>query len=113
MNPKTILLLLYVGVGTVLSLISLPLILGKIGPNPWYGLRVRKTLDDPRVWYLANRYASWWLLATGALLIVAAPGVYVLFPAFDIATYGLVCLGIVVAGLIVSLVQSIRYLRRL
>jgi len=54
MDPRTLIFALYLCVGGVLCLISLPLILGMVGPNPFYGLRVKRTLDDPDVWYPAK-----------------------------------------------------------
>ena len=34
--------------------ISVPLVLRKVPPNVIYGVRTRKTLSDPRLWYEAN-----------------------------------------------------------
>lgn len=56
MNPMTLLWMLFLGGGTVLIGLSLPLIQGRVGPNPWYGFRARRTLEDPRVWSPANSY---------------------------------------------------------
>jgi uncharacterized membrane protein len=36
-------------------LVSIPLILGWVKPNPWYGVRTRKTRSSPGIWYRANR----------------------------------------------------------
>ena len=60
----TPLLILFTGSGLLLAAVSVPLVLGKIGPNPWYGFRVRKTLADPAVWYPANAYAAKRLLVS-------------------------------------------------
>jgi hypothetical protein len=45
-----VLLVFAVAACLLLSGLSLPLIWRKVGPNPWYGFRVRQTLDDPAVW---------------------------------------------------------------
>ncbi len=45
-------------------LISIPLVLGWVKPNPWYGVRTRKTRSSPEIWYRANRMG-------GICLIVA------------------------------------------
>jgi uncharacterized membrane protein len=45
--------------------LSIPMVLGKIPPNRFYGFRTRKTLSNPEIWYRANR-------AAGIDLIVAA-----------------------------------------
>lgn len=36
-------------------LIAFPLLLGWVKPNPWYGVRTRKTRSSPEIWYRANR----------------------------------------------------------
>ncbi len=38
---------------------AIPLILQRVPPNPWYGFRVQATLENPAVWYPANRSRFW------------------------------------------------------
>jgi hypothetical protein len=113
MDPRTLIFALYLCVGGVLCLISLPLILGMVGPNPFYGLRVKRTLDDPDVWYPANRMAAWWMLAAGVVVMLVSAGVFLLLPRLGLVPYALTCLGTVVVSLTLGLIRSIRYLRRL
>ena len=61
----TILVSFSVAAGLLLSGLSLPLIWRKVGPNPWYGFRVRQTLEDPAVWYPVNAFAARGLLCVG------------------------------------------------
>src|ERR1700677_4956929 len=104
------LLLLYTLSGLLLAAISIPLILKKIGPNPWYGFRVRKTLDNPAVWYPVNAYAAKRLLVVG--LVSSFSAVLLFFVAgIDLKTYALACGGITLGGILVTLIQSIVYLR--
>lgn len=105
-----VLLLIYALSGLVLAAISIPLILQKIGPNPWYGFRVKKTLDAPAVWYPVNAYAGKRLLAVG---IVSSLSAVLLFfvPGLDETTYALTFAGIILGGLFVTVIQSIFYLR--
>ena len=57
----------------LISLLSIPLIGGLIPPNRGYGIRTRKTVSDPQLWYRANRFGGWaLLLASGIYLAVAA-----------------------------------------
>src|SRR3954452_20064527 len=105
-----ILLLLFVCSGLILVGLSIPLIMGQIGPNPWYGFRVRRTLSDPAVWYAVNAYSAKWLLAVGIVNIVSAVVLYFV-PEIDVAIYASCCGVIAVAGLAVGLVQSLRFLR--
>jgi hypothetical protein len=105
-----VLLLLYAFSGLLLAAIGIPLILQKIGPNPWYGFRVKKTLDDPAVWYPVNAYARKRLLAVG---IVSSLSAVLLFfvPGVDSTTYALAFAGIILGGLFVTFIQSMFYLR--
>jgi hypothetical protein len=59
--------------------ISIPLIQGRLGPNPWYGFRVRRTLEDPDLWYPVNAYSGWWGLSVGVAEIVVAAVLYILW----------------------------------
>jgi len=113
MDPKLLLLALFLCVGSVISVISLPLIWGAVAPNPWYGFRVKATLEDPRVWYSVNRYAALWMLAAAVVFVVAAVATYFLFPKLGIGPYALTCLAVFVVGLAVGMVQSFRHISRL
>jgi uncharacterized membrane protein len=62
--------LFYSLVGLLFVFVSLPLILEKVGPNRWYGLRVEKTLNDERIWYAANRVLGYDLLIAGAVIFL-------------------------------------------
>jgi hypothetical protein len=68
----TTLLVLYLASGVLLMLLSLPLLWGKVPPYGLYGFRVRATLDNPDIWYPANKYAAKRLLWSGAVFVVAA-----------------------------------------
>jgi hypothetical protein len=104
------LLLLSTSTGLLLAAISIPLILQKIGPNPWYGFRVKKTLDDPAVWYPVNAYAGKRLLVVG---LVSSLSALLLFfvSGMDLKTYALACAGITLGGILVAVIQSVFYLR--
>jgi hypothetical protein len=104
------LLLLYTFTGCLLAILSIPLILQRIGPNPWYGFRVRKALDDPAVWYSVNAYAAKRLLAVGLVSSLAAVLLFFV-PDLDLTTYALACAGVTLGGLLVTLIQSFVYLR--
>jgi uncharacterized membrane protein len=112
MAPMTLLLILFLVGGAILIGISIPLIQERVGPNHWYGFRVRRTLEDPEVWYRVNSYSAWRLLAVGVAEIVVATAMYFV-PDLDVAVYASIVGGVVVAGLIIGLVQTIRYLQQL
>ncbi|WP_448563229.1 SdpI family protein [Trichothermofontia sp.] len=111
MKPMTSLLLLFLICGAILIGISIPLIQGRVGPNQWYGFRVRRTLEDPHVWYSVNRYSGWWLLGAGLAEIVIAIALY--FVVDDGAVYASGVGSTLVAALIIGLIQSFRYLHQI
>ena len=106
------LLYLYVGSGLVLTLISLPLIAGKIKPNALYGFRVPATLNNPDLWYPVNRYAARWLLVAGLLIIIAAVGLF-FWPGMTPDIYAWALLGMFVVTFSIVIMQCVRYLRKL
>ena len=105
----TTLLILYVGSGLLLVLVSLPLLWGKIPPNPIYGFRVRATLENPAIWYPANRYAAKRLIWTGVVVVAAALILYRI-PGLSLDRYALGCLAVFMVTLAAALIQSFRYL---
>ena len=62
----------YSAAGILLAALSIPLILGHVPPNHWYGFRASKTLSSAKLWRAANHYAGWCLLATGAATVAGA-----------------------------------------
>jgi uncharacterized membrane protein len=101
--------LFYVGAGLLLTLLSLPLLAQKIGPNPWYGFRVRRTLEDPAIWYPANAFAAVGLLCVGLITSIAAIVLY-LVPGITVDVYAIAEAAVCLGGLAVTVVMSFRYL---
>ena len=106
------LLLLYVISGLVLVIISIPMILGKIKPNLFYGFRVQATLEDPEIWYAVNRYFSKFLLITGLGVMVGSIALYFI-PGISVDAYALACLGIFLAFFIPAMTLSWKYMNSL
>jgi len=107
----TALLALFVAEGLLLAVLSVPLILGKIGPNSWYGFRVRRTLDDPALWYPVNAFAAKTLLAVGLGTSLAAVVLYNV-PGISLVVYASAMAVVVLAGLAVSIIASFIYLNK-
>lgn len=64
------------GTAAVLGALALPMILGRVPPNAMYGLRTPLTRSSPEIWYAANTFAGWALLAAAlatTVLLLAAP----------------------------------------
>ncbi len=106
------LLVLYIIAGLFMVAISLPLALQKVGPNSYYGFRVPKTLSDTRIWYLANSYAGFRLMAAGLVIAIGAPILYCI-PGLTMVSYAWSLLALVLISLALAIFQSFRYLSRL
>jgi SdpI/YfhL protein family len=104
-----VILLLFVFTGLLLAGISIPLILGKIPPNGLYGFRVKKTMENPEIWYPVNAYSGKWLLAAGLTHALAAAIIYFI-PGLSLDVYAYAVLGVWVVVFGTALTASIRYL---
>ena len=97
----------------VFIVLSIPLILQKVRPNCYYGVRTRRTMTNDAVWYKANKFFGTGLLISGffslAILLTASfiPGLNVLVSVNNLG--GL----IVVLPIGVLLVFSYFYFRKL
>jgi hypothetical protein len=85
-----------------IALVSIPLGLGMVPPNRFYGFRTARTLADRMLWFRVNRFAGWAFIvaaAAAALLIVA-------FPLADLAVFEFV------VPIAIALFASIAYLKQ-
>jgi tetratricopeptide (TPR) repeat protein len=96
---------LFVGTG-------IPLILQRVPPNPWYGFRVQATLENPAVWYPANRYLGKCLLVFGLFMIVTSVGLS-LVPRINPGIYVLSCGVAMVVGANIMLIMCVVFLQSL
>jgi|NGEPerStandDraft_6_1074524.scaffolds.fasta_scaffold189543_2 hypothetical protein len=108
----TVLMVTFVTVGMVLAAVCIPLILGRIPPNRLYGIRVRKTLEHPEIWYPVNKYGGARLLMSSLLLVMAAIG-YTQIPGISIYVYEYAVLTTWIVGCTIGLISSFRYMGRL
>lgn len=108
----TLICVINTAAGLLIAAIALPLILGKIPPNLWYGFRTPRTLGDPAVWYPANAYAGRWLFASGIIIAIAAVALlFIPNVSIEFYTYSMLAVTLLTIGL--SVLQSFRYLSRL
>jgi len=108
----TFILLMHVSAGLLTASLAVPLMRRKVGPNALYGFRVRRTLEDPKVWYDANAFAGRCLFYVGIGTGLACLALYWL-PAIDPIAYAVACPTILLVGLAVGLVLSFRHLDHL
>jgi hypothetical protein len=106
------LLVLYIGANLVLALLALPLLAGKVKPNPFYGFRVAKTLEDPVVWYAVNRFFARYQLAAALIGLSASVALY-FWPGITVDTYALACLGVFMLAFGFAVFKGWRYLKQI
>jgi hypothetical protein len=108
----TFILLMHVSAGLLTASLAVPLMRRKVGPNALYGFRVRRTLEDPAIWYDANAFAGRCLFYVGIGTGLACLALYGI-PAVDPIAYAVACPTILLVGLAVGLVLSFRHLDHL
>jgi len=58
--------------GVLLIALAVPLALGRITRNKWYGFRIGKAIDDDVAWHQANRAFGKWLVVAGIAVALSA-----------------------------------------
>ena len=112
MEPLLPLSLAFVAAGALFAALSVPLLRRRVKPNPWYGFRVPRTLDNDDRWYTVNAYAARFLLWGGIATAIAAP-LLALLPGMGVDAYLLTMTAVVLAGPLLSLILGLRLLRTL
>ncbi len=112
MAHRNIVTLLYAGLGLMFVIMSIPFILGRVEPNAYFGFRTAKTLSDTRIWYEANRFMGYALLAAGAVTAGGAVLIRFFYPA-DPSTIVKANLGVFVLSMAVAAALSYWKLSRI
>ena len=109
-----VLIVTYVLIGALFIALAVPLIQGRVKPNPWYGVRVPKTLNDRDTWYAVNAYFGRRFAVVGLLIAVA--GVLLspiaLIPHVGPMGYMIVGHAIMLGSLFWTAIDTFRYLRK-
>jgi hypothetical protein len=108
----TILTYLFLFSGVLVMALSVPMILGKIPPNGLYGFRVKKTMENPAIWYPVNAYSGKWLFAISLGMILASIGISFV-PGISLDVYAYAVLGVWLIGFGIAVVASVRYMKSL
>jgi len=77
-----------------------------------YGFRVRATLENPKVWYVVNKYFAQRLLLSAVVEIIAAIALFML-PNMDPSAYVLSALIVFVIAFTIGMMQTSSYLKSL
>jgi uncharacterized membrane protein len=113
MDPKLKVIVSFIVPSVVFIVIAIPLIIGKVPRNWAYGFRTKKTLSNDEIWYKANKFGGVSLLAAG---LVTLTGCLVLFlnrNSLTFDTINSVGFGLFVGPLIVSVILSLLYIKKL
>jgi uncharacterized membrane protein len=103
---------MFVGIGLLILLLGVPLAQRRVRPNPWYGLRLRATFADERVWYDANAATGRDMIVLGAVFTSLAL-LIALLPGVTDVTYAVTCGAALVGASVVLTVRGIRLANRL
>ena len=85
---------------------------GRVKPNPWYGFRVPRTMNNPAVWYPANAFSAKGLLLSGIATSLAAV-LPLWVPGLGTDGYAVFVITVMTTALLATVVASFAYLARL
>lgn len=103
---------LFTCIGLLLIGLAVPLLRRRVGPNPWYGLRVPATLADQAVWYEANARSARDLVLLGVVQVILALGLPLLVD-LPPGEYARINGGVISAGAVVAAVAGWRRANRM
>jgi uncharacterized membrane protein len=104
-NIKTAITLTIVGI--VIIAVCIPLYLGKIKMNGFYGIRIPKAYESEENWFKVNKYGAGLLMIWGTFVIIAGIVCLALDPQSVLTAAKIIFLSI-----IIPLVQIFRYGKR-
>ena len=107
----TLLITLFILSGVFLAVLGIPMALGRVRPNSLYGFRTTATIEDPDLWYPANRYAGQRMIEAGVVLALASAALA--FLGLSVDGYAIACTAFLLAAMAIVLIRSFRFLRRL
>jgi phosphatidylglycerophosphate synthase len=109
MNPIA---LTHIFSGIVTVAVSWPLIKRKVRMNSFYGFRIKAAFESEQNWYDINAYGGRLLFGLGILIIITGL-LGILLPLKLWLTYALISLVVIIVGLVISLVKTLRYAAQL
>jgi uncharacterized membrane protein len=113
MSENTRAALLFSITGMVYIGIGIPLLLGRVPPNSWYGARTMKTLSNDTIWYAVNRVTGRDLVIGGVAVIVACVAIIFFGQSLHPNSVALLLLTILVLSTVMMVIDSLRAQRSL
>ena len=113
MYASTILVVSHVFVGMIEIILGMPLLLGKIKRNIFYGFRTPKTLSDDKIWEESNKKVGKDLIMAGVILTIASLLLFFVKDSISIETLLIICLILLFVPIIAVIIRGLSYLKTL
>ena len=113
MDDNTYAALLFSIVGIIYIALGVPLLLGRIPPNAWYGCRTSKTLSSEEIWYPVNRVTGRYMIISGVAVILIAFGVFIFRGSLGTNHGVAILLVVLVLSVLGMVVESLRAQQKL
>ena len=113
MDDNTYAALLFSIVGILYIGLGIPLLLGRIPPNSWYGCRTQKTLSSDEIWYPINRVTGRYMIVSGVAVILSALGVFIFRRSLGPNDGAMILLVVLVLSVLGMVLESLRAQRKL
>jgi uncharacterized membrane protein len=113
MDDNTYAALLFSIVGIIYIALGIPLLLGRVRPNAWYGCRTQKTLSSKEIWYPVNRVTGRYMIISGVAVILSASGVFLFRRSLGPNHGPAILLAVLVLSVLGMVVESTRAQRKL
>jgi len=113
MDPKLKPIISFIVVSFLLIVISIPLIIKKIPPNCVYGFRIKKTLANREIWYKANTFGGISLLVSALFILISCVVLLLNKDRLSFDAVNSAGLGLFLAPILVSLILTLAYTKKL
>ncbi len=113
MDELTFVSLLFIAAGILEIIIGTPLLFEKIKQNYFYGLRTKKTLNNEKVWYNANKFFGREAIFDGVLLTIVSFFVFIYRYDFGVNFVTIIGIMFLIVPLFISIARSYYFLRNL
>lgn len=90
--------------------LAIPLYLGKIERNGFYGFRTNKTLSSDEIWYAANRNSAVNFIGAGLLILLTAFVLLLVRNRLEIDSLVIAIASITIVSLVGAVIKSFMFL---
>ena len=102
-----------IGISILLIGLSIPMYLGKIKRNNWYGFRTTKTLSSDEIWYPANRESAFYFMIAGVFTFIGGVAIFFLRTILPPETLVIVMIAVASLSLIGAVIKSFMFLSKI